>query len=127
MNARLEPTSMLDGVLVSCLISVAGAEPSTDAPKRSPAQDAAPAKADAAAPASPSQADIQRAYEAKDYQQVVQLVSKVLPLKGKAAVAYDRYELLMLKGEAHLQLKQPKAAGDAFAAAAKETDDAPKA
>jgi hypothetical protein len=43
--------------------------------------------------------------------------------KDPAANEYDRYELLMLKGESHLQLRQAKPAADAFAAAAKETDD----
>jgi hypothetical protein len=86
-------------------------------------------KNDAAAAAAqpPSQDDIKKAFDAKDYQQVIQMVSKVLPLKGKAASAYDRYELLTMKGESLLRLKQPKAAGDAFVAAAKETDDPLKA
>jgi hypothetical protein len=75
----------------------------------------------------PTQDDIRKAFEAKQYAKVIADVGRVLPVRRETAVGYDRYELLMLKGESHLQLKQAKSAGDAFTAAAKETRDEIKA
>lgn len=83
--------------------------------------------APASKPALPTQEDIQKAFDAKDYAGVLEKLGRVLPLKGDAAAPYDRYELLILKGESHLRLKQLKSAGDAFAAAAKETKEDDKA
>jgi hypothetical protein len=85
-------------------------------------------KPPASAPAAlPSQKTIVSTFEAKDYAGVLQQIIRVLPLKGEKAVGYDRHVLLILKAESHMQLKQFKSAGDAFAAAAKETDDDTKA
>ena len=75
----------------------------------------------------PTPEEIHKTFDAKDYAGTLERITRVLPLKGDAGKAYDRYALLMLKGEAHLQLKQFKSAGDAFAAAAKETDEPEKA
>lgn len=50
-------------------------------------------------------------------------LNRLLSLRGKAAEAYDRHELLALKGEAHLRLKANEAAATAFRQAAAETDD----
>ena len=88
------------------------AAPSAPAPK------APAAKASAALPA---QEEILKTFESGDYPLVLQQLARVLPLRGNAAAGYDRYELLMLKGETHLRMKQFKTAGDAFGAAAKET------
>ena len=71
----------------------------------------------------PAQQEIVKTFDAGDYPLVLQQLGRVLPLRGKAAAGYDRYELLMLKGETHLRMKQFKTAGDAFGAAAKETKD----
>jgi hypothetical protein len=82
------------------------------------------ASAGYAAPAPPpSQEEIAKTFETGDYPLVLQQLARVLPLRGKAAAGYDRFELLMLKGETHLRLKQYKTAGDAFGAAAKDTKD----
>ena len=51
------------------------------------------------------------------------MLGKVVNLRGAAGAVYDKYELWVLKGESHLRLKQAKAAADAFAAAARATDD----
>lgn len=88
---------------------------------------AAPAPAagadDARAESLPTEEEIRQAFEGGDYKGALQRLSRVVNLKGGAGAAYDRYTLLMLKGESHLRLKQLKPAGEAFAAAARETDD----
>jgi hypothetical protein len=63
---------------------------------------------------------------------VVQLVGRAVSTKSASAAAaaaadYDRYELLIMRGEAYLHLKQNKSAGDSFGLAAKETKDDQKA
>ena len=63
------------------------------------------------------------AFDAGDYPAAVGLAAKLLALKGDAAAGYDRHELFVLKGEGHLRLKQFKNAADAFAAAARNTND----
>lgn len=66
--------------------------------------------------------ELQQLYDAKDWQTLLQKVTKVLPLRGQAAAAYDRYELLMMKGDAHLNLKQGPAASSTFDEASKIKD-----
>jgi hypothetical protein len=75
----------------------------------------------------PADTDVRAAFERGDYAETLKLLARVLSLKGKPTDGYDRYELTMIKGESHLRLKQFKAASDAFAAAAKLTDDPAKA
>ena len=93
------------------------------APQRKPAGRAAGAAPAPAAEAPRSQEEIQGTFDAGDYAGALKQVSRVINLKGEAAAGYDRYALWMLKGESHLRLKQLKQAGEAFAAAAKETQD----
>jgi hypothetical protein len=54
--------------------------------------------------------DIKAAYEKGDYAETLSLVNRVLLLKGKAAEAYDRLELLMLRADTQLRLRQQTAA-----------------
>ena len=68
----------------------------------------------------PSADDLHKLYDAKEYQPLVQKLTRVLQLKGNAAQAYDRVDMLMLRGEALMQLKQQAPAVEAFDAAAKE-------
>lgn len=72
-----------------------------------------------------TQEEIQKAYASGQYAQVLQKLTRVLVLKGKAAEPYDRHALLRLKGEAHLHMKALVPAAQAFAEAAKETNDGP--
>jgi hypothetical protein len=72
----------------------------------------------------PGQAEIQDLYAQGKYPQVLQGLNRLLALKGAAARAYDRHELLRIKGETHLRLKAAAPALQAFDAAAFETDDA---
>jgi hypothetical protein len=88
----------------------------------------APARADAPAPPDaaddrPSEADIQGAFDAGDYKGALQMLARVVNLRGAAGAAYDKHALWTLKAESHLRLKQLKPAGEAFGMAARETDD----
>jgi hypothetical protein len=68
----------------------------------------------------PSGDDLHKQFDTKQYQPLLQNLARVLQLKGTAAQPYDRVDLLMLRGEALLQLKQQASAVEAFDAAAKE-------
>lgn len=67
----------------------------------------------------PSMDELRKLYADKQWQPLLQGVSRVLPLRGAASQPYDRYELFTMKGEAHLQLKQQTAAASAFEEAGK--------
>jgi hypothetical protein len=73
-----------------------------------------------AAAQAPSSEEIHRLIGEKNYGQALQKITAGLALRGDAGKAVNRYELLMLKGECHLQLKASSYAADAFAAAAKD-------
>lgn len=75
----------------------------------------------------PSQQSIRDAYAAADYPKVLQMLTRVLVLKGKAADGYDRHELLRIKGETHLRMKASQPAISAFAEASKIAPDGPAA
>jgi hypothetical protein len=75
----------------------------------------------------PSVKDVRDALDKGDGAEALRLVSRLLPLRGKAARDYDRYELLTLKAEAHLRLKAGDAAAQAFKLAAEQTEDREKA
>ena len=76
----------------------------------------------------PSADDIKKLMDAGNYREALQKLSRALAVKGDAAKLYDRHELLRMKAEAHLALKDTASASSAFAAAAKEaTDDTAKA
>jgi hypothetical protein len=95
------------------------------APAPAPVPPAAPAgQATPPADASlPSVDQLKQQLAEGKHQDVLKQVAKLLLLKGEAAKAYDRYELFSLRGEAALRAKQPTVAADAFAQAAKATDD----
>src|SRR3954462_10259198 len=57
------------------------------------------------------------------HREALQKLSRALATQGNAASQYDRHELLRLKAESHLSLKDAPAASSAFAAAAKEAKD----
>jgi hypothetical protein len=84
---------------------------------------AKPAPAKPAAAALPTEAEIRAAFDAGDYAKALQQLQRVIVLKGAAAAAYNRYDMLMLKGESHLRSKQYKSAADAFGLAAKASED----
>ena len=69
-------------------------------------------------PSPPSMHELQRMFDAREYQDVVRHAVKVLALKGEAAAQYDRHELLRLKAESHLRLGDAEPAAKAFEDAA---------
>jgi hypothetical protein len=95
-----------------------------------PAQDGAPRRGAAAAPALPAQPDalptvegIQKLLKSGDAQEALKQVNRLMSLRGKAAEGYDKYELLTLKGDVHLKLKANEAALASFRQAAAATED----
>ncbi len=68
----------------------------------------------------PTMAELQQLMADKQWQPLLQKLSRVVSLRGAAAQQYDHYELLMMKAEAHTQLKANSAAIAAFNEAAKE-------
>jgi uncharacterized membrane protein YgcG len=88
----------------------------------------APASLFAAAPApatQPSMDELQRMFDDKQYQPLLQQLNKLLSPKneGKLSADLDRTKLLMLKGESHLALKVAAQASSAFTDAAKSAKD----
>lgn len=101
------------------------AQPSIAPPARPAESEASPAPA-AIDPRLPSIESLKQQLAAGENQEVLRTVAKLLALKGQAAQAYDRYELLMLRGEASLRNKAMPMASEAFKMAQQETDDADK-
>lgn len=71
----------------------------------------------------PAMEQLQEMLEQKQYQPLLQNIARVLALRGEAAKAYDRGKVLILKGEAHLQMKAGAPAVAAFNEAAEEATD----
>src|SRR3954468_21643707 len=69
-----------------------------------------------------AQEDARQLVADRQYPAALQAITGKLALKGAAAKAVNRYELFMLKGECHLQLKVPRLAAEAYASAAKEAE-----
>ena len=97
------------------------------AAKKPDAKPAAPAgTADqhaAAGEGAPSVEDIKKSMEEKNYREALQKLSRALSLKGPSAGQYDKHELLVLKAESQLNLKDVSGSAASFAAAAKEAKD----
>ncbi len=72
----------------------------------------------------PTTQEVRELIQEEKYVDAMQRVNRLLALKGAAAKPYDRYELLLLKGETHLHMKALNPAMAAFADAAKATQDA---
>jgi len=66
-----------------------------------------------AAHSTPTAGDVRELFEKGDYAQALRQATVALSAKG-AAAALDRYELLVLKGESQLRLKNNKDAAEAF-------------
>jgi hypothetical protein len=73
----------------------------------------------------PTSDDLQRLVAEKNYSRALQKITAGLALKGPAARTVNRYELYLLKGECHLQMRAMSHAAEAYAAAAKEPTASP--
>jgi hypothetical protein len=71
--------------------------------------------------------EIHQLYDEENYTECLKQLARVLPLRGKAAQGYDKYELTMLRADCHLRMKATSAAIAAFGQAAGLTDDPKKA
>ncbi len=71
----------------------------------------------------PTMGEIKTDYDTKNYQEAIKKVAAAMALSGDAAKEYDRAQLLAIKAESHLHLKQYTPASDAFNAAAKDASD----
>src|SRR5689334_4614100 len=63
------------------------------------------ANAGVGANALPTTDEIHELFKDQKYKETLQRLSRVLALKGEAAKAYDRHDLLRLRGETQLKLK----------------------
>lgn len=93
---------------------------------RAPAPPKLGARAGAAKPAgeaAPSADEIKKLMDAGSYREALQKLSRALALKGNAAGQYNRHDLLRMKAESHLNLKDTASSSAAFGAAAKEAPD----
>ena len=93
------------------------------APRPAAGAAAKPQAAAAASDALPTTDEIHQLFNEGKYKETLQKLSRVLALKGNSAKAYDRHDLLNLKAETHLRLKESSAAATAFELAAKEAPD----
>jgi hypothetical protein len=71
----------------------------------------------------PTQEELHQLYNQQKYPEVLQKLARVMALKGIPAKAYDRHDLLRLRGETQLRIKANAAAEQAFNEAAKEAPD----
>ena len=78
------------------------------------------------AAAAPAMAEVRDAYQAGKYRETLKMIAECLAVKGAKAEGYDRYELLVLKGESLVRLKSPPHAAHAFEDAQAATDDPSK-
>ncbi len=77
--------------------------------------------------APPTMEELQQMFDSKQFQPLLPKLIRCLAIKGPAAANFDRYKLLMLKGETHANLKQYVPATESFTLAIKEApgkDDA---
>jgi hypothetical protein len=76
--------------------------------------------------AQPTTEEIRKEYDAGKYSSAIGMTSRALAARGADAEKYDRYELLYLRGESLLKLKQSKFAEMAFEEAFAATNDRDK-
>ena len=83
------------------------------------------AKADAPASSDPlpTSDQLHQLFKDKQYASLLQKLSRVLQLHGDAARTYDRIDLLLLKADTHLQLKEQSLAITAATAAVRAIDE----
>jgi hypothetical protein len=68
----------------------------------------------------PTAEEVRKQVDAGEYREALKGLSRIVALKGQAAAGYDRVEMLTLRGECQLQLRETKTALDSLDAAYKE-------
>src|SRR5262249_38076561 len=71
----------------------------------------------------PTMDELKGLMDQQQWQQLLQRSSRVVSLRGQAAQNYDRYDLLMMRGEAQLQMKNSPQAIASFKDAIDESKD----
>lgn len=71
-----------------------------------------------------SEEDAKAAFEKGDYKATLNILQRILAIKGKGAQGVDRYPLLMMRAESHLQLRSTSLALDSLEEAAKVAKEA---
>src|SRR5580658_8321661 len=75
----------------------------------------------------PTAADAHQQFDNGKYKDAVRLVARMAGSKEWKEKKFDKFDLLNLKAESHLKLKETLLAATSFEAAAKETTDKPAA
>jgi hypothetical protein len=73
-----------------------------------------------AGPALPTAVDVRKQVDEAQYRDALKNLQRILDLKGPPAAAYDRAEMLLLRAECQLQIRQFQAARTSLDAAVKE-------
>jgi len=68
----------------------------------------------------PTAAEVRKEVDGAQYRDALKNILRILDLKGQPAAVYDRTEMLLLRGECQLQIRQIQAAQEALDAAVKE-------
>ena len=84
---------------------------------------AAPATAQATQAPVPTMDQIQKHFDGGDYRGTLAEVSKALSLRGQAAEGLDKYDLIVMRGECELRMKQAEPAAASFHQAIRQTKD----
>ena len=71
----------------------------------------------------PTVEEIRKLIDGGNGAEALKQLNRLLALRGKAAAPYEKYELLTLKGDAHLKLRANEAAASSFRQAAADTED----
>lgn len=100
----------------------AARQPSTRPPTR-PAASTSSAQSAATAERAGTMEDIRKLFDEGKYPEVLRAIGRVLPLKGRAAEGFDRYELLALKAETHLRMGSAPNAATTWGQAAEAADE----
>ena len=127
---RCTPLTLTSVLLLTTLPASAAPDaaqekPAAKAPEtaQDKAQDKASDKGPSQAEPLPTAEEVRKLVDAGNVPDAMRQLNRLLVLRGKAAEGYDRYELLTLKGDAHLRLRANEAAAVSFRQAAAETDD----
>jgi hypothetical protein len=124
-------------LVVAVMLSIAGTIVAAPAQRPTPAPAPASAPAAPISPVAPSAAaavpgdlptveQLNAQLAEGKHQDVLKHVAKLLGLRGESAKAYDRYDLLCLRGEAALRGKASSMAIEAFGQASRATTDPEK-
>ena len=90
--------------------------------EKKPQKAANPSPAKSESEALPTTEEVKKQVADGNAAEAVKQIARLLSLRGKAAEAYDKYELLTLKADAHLRLRAGAAAAAAFRQAGEATE-----